>query len=1770
MAELINITPVDPISFAVETYSPSDESLLSINFTPTTFTPDSNDYIEFYIFDTNNSILLSELNYKEYSILDNELYVDPNLDVTNTGYDEGVVNVLYNFYTYILNSSPFTTYYIKEISANRTELRLASTALSATEISSSVSNFITTSSLQPTFQDFYLNLGNNYTLIANNILLDTTGGETTVLIKLYEPLPSNIGLKQQLWLVSKLSDSLAYQLEYVSQVIPVPIGEPISGPNFNLPGTGELNNSTDYSNLTNYTSASVSQSQYQVNSYFNKPGVEINIDYSDYNNFVNFSSAYARVENFFYKVELIETLNAQVAELLSTTATASLNSNINTLNNLINETITNFDGYEYYLYFESSSTTYPKNNTEAPFINYSYSSSEAQIWVTASLADAADYDEFNNNYLKFALPEFIRDDAQNESYLTFIDMVGQFFDDNVWVYIKDITNKYDADNRLDYGVSKDLVAQILRDFGVKLYQNNYSDFDLYSAFIGTTASGSLFPFPYMTGSLPTPTGYEYVNTAISASDAAVPVDDINKRIYKRLYNNLPYLLKKKGTLAGLRALINVYGIPDTILRISEFGGKDRINSNDWDLWYQQFDYVYNTSGSGNIETPWILNTLWPSEDNVPQTLEFRFKTPGLDSAIAEPSQSLWRTDADTFIVLEYTGSGYTSGSWSGSSVDPYNEYATLKFISSGDSASVYLPFFDGGWWSVAVTREGDDFNLFAANNIYDGWDGSTIGFQASSSLNSSAGASEWGNGSTSHFPSGSNTYTEFSGSYQEIRYYSVPLSQSVFDDYVMNPQSIEGNGTNSGSVQLAFRAALGGELYTGSVSIHPKVTGSWTPIPSFTSDSDFTINGGGFDNYRGTIFYDSPPVGIKNRNTDKIKRYETILAPSTYGVNYTQVLPDSNVLSSQISVQQSSFISESYTNNLNYLEVAFSPQNEINDDIISSIGYFEVGDYIGDPRLIPSRNVEYPDLVALRDAYFLKYIKNYDLTDFVRLIKFFDNSLFKMVKDYVPARTSISTGIVVKQHILERQKYPLPQATIETPQGAYSSSAGLLTPILFQDLTLTGSIGQVPELLDGQRIYRASTDFESFPLEAVTGSQGGTLPNLTVDFAEDFGFTTNQIINVTQSWGGYNLTPFEPIPFTDNTAQEFINGEFSGSTIIATDGELNPGCDPFKVADTTIVTYDIYHLTNNSNGENDGSSGADQYPLNNFLNSSISTGRMYLWWNSTRTTERVGGNVIYSDTYKVECIKIRKSSKNGLDLTNYIPSSRKILIPSISLNPTISATTGWSYGSYIGLYNNSSNFIELDVLSIQEWSTYYVILVNQPVGYQFYISSQGTGILEQSTPFPVNISIDNNTQTLLEPFVPLSFGSSDCNPVYGNEVLARVNPDFMDVDYSGDAIVAVNQQAIINGDATPSTVQTYNYHARRSTYPRYIGSRNSDVESTDDPGYYYGTLNPNIDSPFYPAQDRLNLVLEFNGGGGSYPEIERGGAVFVTQLISATGPDNVTYIKQKDEGYTNILNYDYRGYSFENQVVVNQYEGSNATMPPSSSQIILTDASIPATSSYFVPNSTPSQTGAITFTDSNKYIQWVVTTSGTPRISTVALDPNGYETTGSAVTTPDFLNAIISSLGQGDEWYISLYSNLQTTASGSLDQILNWPIRIVGATVGISFRTYLDAGIKNDEFIAAINGDTVGAGQYGALIWMADKSKRAIVMQAPQITNFSGMGKGALTKPDNTTFVQQNTEYITRRFGSDPTPNIPLVQSSPQPQAAPSSTNDSGGGGTSS
>jgi len=1234
MAEIVNIQSINPQTFEAQTYTPEDINLIPTTDVYESFDP-TVDHVEYFIYDLNRNILFSNVTgYPYFKLIDNNVVIDPEADLKRQGYEEGNYNTLYNFLKNRLASNPTNRYYIDQISSDRTEIRLNTTTIPNDELISSTQEFIDYRNSSSVFIDFYLDFGDNNLIIANNILLDVTTNPTdpTVLIKLYEPLPTSLDIQSQCWVVETIADPVAYNISITQKFDVLDQNIQLKGPNTNISVKDQINNSTPYTTYSSLTSNSstlgTGSLQYQINSILAEKGLEINIDYSDYSDFVFFSSAQTRLENFYYKLALINSYQYS-ASIAGPGATNTYISSSNTIwLNKINEIITGFDGYEYYLYYESGSTAWPKTNSTYPYINAGANSVDGLAFLTAQSAIATSYDSENNDRLINAIPSYLKDDPNNNQYMLFVDMIGQNFD-SVWVYIKDVTNKYSADNRVDYGVSKDLVADVLRDLGVKIYQNNFSTDDLFSALLGITPSGSLYNLPYTTTALPVLTGsfLDYINNYVTASSTASldPTFDINAETYKRIYHNLPYILKKKGTPEGLRALITLYGIPDTILRINEFGGKDK-NSNTWDYWQDEYNYAYNYISPGvstqAIQTNWELDSSWHSTDNRPTVLQFRFKVSSSDYIFSNPSQSLWVLDDGRnkpCIVLKYTGSGLTSGSYNGSITNPYNLYSELTFYPSAipsDALTLYLPFLDEGWWSVTAINQDNDTYFYAGNIQYDGYDGNQLGYYASAS--GVASDTLWNGALTSSFlPNNisynSKTYSQFKGSIQEIRYYgNIALNESSIKDYIMNPYSIEGNGVGNGYDYLAFRLPLGGELYTGSTSIHPKVTGSWITTSSFNSGSPYGKSGayispsGSFVSNYETFFYDQVPVGIQNAVSEKIQNKNIVLPYSSSDSN----IPNANVLSPYISVQQQPAISGSYTNNVDYIEVAFSPQNEINDDINDTFGYFNIGEYIGDPRDIPSRNTHYPTLDALRDLYFQKYNSNYNILDYVRLIKFFDNSLFKMIQDFIPAHTDLASGVVIKQHLLERNRYPTPQANINTTQSVYGSGSNpnitWNSPNTFEDITITASIRGIPGMLNDQRIYTSSNQYQSFPIEQVTGSSGGVVPQLNGTAS------TNLYVNITQSWGGTTPSLLGNVAFTQSNQNEFFNGEFSGSIITAEDGKLSD-C-PYLYANTVETKYKpIFYLSTQLSGSGNA--------LGVFLNSNTSPnpGEIYLYWDSGST-----------------------------------------------------------------------------------------------------------------------------------------------------------------------------------------------------------------------------------------------------------------------------------------------------------------------------------------------------------------------------------------------------------------------------------------------------------------------------------------------------------------------------------------------------------------------
>jgi hypothetical protein len=1300
MATEINQLPT--IEFTYQSYAdtPSIGSIEAPK-SSSAFSPSS--YIELFVYDNNQNIIESNYNFTDYTFLNqsqlisgsavvNEIIIDPEKTLMDLGLDQGEYNPYYNFLNNKVGSNT-QNLFISEISSDRTELRLDSISLGIQDMVDQSLGFIQERNNSQYFLDFYLNFGENKLVIANNIVLDNQNPDTpTILIKLYQPLPQEFTINSLLWIVTPFSSPTAYQVIFEDTIITVTDTANINGPNFNLNIKDQVNNSSQNLSYSDLTSTPLTSSFNQLNSLLEEREIDINIDYTNFTEFTHFSSVKTRLENFYYKVSLLEDYSASISSII-TDITGSTSSSLSVLNSItlyeskISDIITNFDGYDYYLYYSSGSYSWPKTTSEPPYLLATTGSNAVLTWFGSDvigdpyyggiILSASQYDELNPNSLYYSIPEYLRNDPSNDQYTLFIDMVGQFYD-NIWIYYKDVTQKYNADNRLENGVSKDIVADAIRDFGLKLYQNNFSNEDLYTAFLGLTPEGGLFPFPNITGSLPTPSGYEYVDTLISASNDYMPLDDVNKSLYKRIYHNLPYLLKSKGTLPGLRALITSYGIPDTVLRIKEYGGKDKVNSNDWDYWQNTFNYAFYTTGSNSIVSNWKLNPNWNSPDSVPSTVSFRFKTEGLPTSSIPYSQSLWNTDTYSSIVLQYTGSGYTTSSYSGSIIDPYYQYANLVFTPDpttypGSSASIYLPFFDEGWWSVMVTRNGNNFNLHAGNKIYEGGDnGTLLGFYSTSSITEDS--TFYTLGTLSNFASINNIvpggpYEAFSGSLQEIRYYNSVISESVFKDYIMNPHSIEGNNLNSSPNNLAFRASIGGELYTGSVSIHPKITGSWTTTSSFNFDSNFSYTTTpSFNPNTEYFFYDQPAVGIKNAVSDKIR-------------SENNVMPSGDTLSPFRSLAQQLAISQSYTANTNLLEVAFSPQDEINEDIMDQIGYFNIGEYIGDPRLRSSSAESYPLLDTLRNEYFQKYTKNYDLVDYIRLIKFFDNSLFKMIKDFVPVRTSFASGIVIKQHLLERNKYPQPQvnnhSTIAYYPSGSSTNPSNNQPLTFQNIIISGTV--VPQW----------NDFQPGTIEDFSGGTGGVFEIFNGVNSSPYGpngIGPENIFNLTQSWYESTPTISGSVLILRNTQDEFYNGEFSGSNIIVTTQSLSQAypLDNF-VFDYTPVRYSplLYDLSIDDLAE---------FTQTQFLNSLTipDQGEILL----LRPYFRLGGfspsgNPLPNITGPT-FVKIHKFDNNGVDNTIPLGQANKLLIQ----------------------YSTIPSYYTLNILTVNEYSTYYLYEVN--------------------------------------------------------------------------------------------------------------------------------------------------------------------------------------------------------------------------------------------------------------------------------------------------------------------------------------------------------------------------------------------------------------------------------------------------------------------------
>jgi len=1030
--------------------------------------------------------------------IDTQAFLFENSQFDNFSFGEYVVR--YNIIRpkLILNADlDPQDFQLKTISPSRTEIEIQNLNVGNSTLENAATNYITDLNSYQFFRDFVVNFKNNNLFTGLNVAINKTDPNNyTLYIKLYEPLPDNIEVGDNLFIAERLTDSFSISVT----LDPTPServdpSTPIAPPNFTIDVTKNLSVPTDYKT---YDDLLLSENSSSYRRLLNKMGqVKPAIDYREFENFVHFGSATERLKNFKYKVELYELYNSQLNDLSSSLSSNSfISANEEIVEKKIDNLIENLDGFESYMFFESTSFAWPKTTDTIPYQLASSTSTEALTWLGSEvesdyyyggrLDSSSLYDKLNQHNLLNTVPLHIRDNSDNQQYEIFVQMVGQHFD-QIWTYIDDIGEIKDADNSSDRGISRDLVYYALKSIGLDGFKANFDDNFVTDLLETSVSASNLCDFVEDQGISDT----RDIN---SVTGVKTSMNDYNKELWKRIYHNAPYLLKTRGTERGLRALINCYGIPDTVLQVKEFGGPQKTGTSP--NYYIHNKYSYGFSVNKGIDTYSTITSSYGGriahneyiESLGPRTIELRFKTPYKEDQIIWekgflPNDSEYYTDgyADpgyvgelidndfSFIfTLEHSASA-AAGTYNGGT-SQYYDYGRVVFTATGGpsgtevmsgSLTPYAPIFDGDWWNLTF-RIPSSGSLIMETDLQKAPDG--LEKQYTNIIKHTAS----GDFDFSTITSGSDIIDDFyynslitvgrgfSGSLQEYREYNEYLTDDVIKGHAESPEMFDGNTYSSSFDSLYFRLALGFDLETTLISSSGDLV-NMCNVDNGTSDLRGSLNSIHPDQSTKRTAQISGSFLYTGNEENLYTRYPNG-SSANLSSNKVRIEPgifDSPpILSFNVRGEEPAY--DTTPIDSSKLGVYFSPTYEMDRDITGELGLYDMDQYIGDPSDIDK--TKYTDIELLEDHYKKKKPTNlnrYKFEDYIRLIQFFDTSLFEAIEQFVPARVTLMKGLVIEPTLFDRNKIPTFYPTWENLTYSSSIASSSMLPGMGSEYLLT-------------------------------------------------------------------------------------------------------------------------------------------------------------------------------------------------------------------------------------------------------------------------------------------------------------------------------------------------------------------------------------------------------------------------------------------------------------------------------------------------------------------------------------------------------------------------------------------------------------------------------------------------------------------------------------------------------------------------------------------
>jgi hypothetical protein len=965
----------------------------------------------------------------------------------------------------------------------------------------------------------------NNKVVASQYELDPQTGSTrrkrsqsdynSLVVKLLEAFPTDIPSNTLIWVTKQIIPTI------VETIILTDTDEdkciPLK-PNFGV----DVIDETGYEFFNQIVSSGSLTSEDIVNKYVSKSQFsldELNIEYTSgsdtesysfikFDNFVNFGSAVGRIQNFQYKIETIENWETKIISATYTPTTLIQNTSSLSLltsasyNDKIKSIKNGFDAFEKTMYNQFSVT------------------SSNSIFFETQLDVASGYDRVNKNYLVRHIPQYLQQDEENEEFLLFLEMIGQHFD-IIWAYINGISRLRKVSHKSVDGVSDKLVHTLLESFGWDP-KSPFSGQQLWKHAFGLNEDGSTT---------------DNVNSLGNHVSPSYTPETARNEVWRRILNNLPYLLKHKGTRKAINAIVACYGVPSSLLTIVEFGGPSNVTENATTKFtYEDRSATLNLAQNEAITFDWKEGT----GGNDPDSLEVRFRTSKL--SLVSSSQTYYQTQS----LLSVDGG---SGIWNVKLIPSASSiYGDVVFEMSS-SANVFVspgiinstlecvsmsiqnvPIFDNKYRHFAIQREVTTENVYAGNVItrsldyetyrmyYKQADGDRIVLSESDTLNLLITT-----GSGSLIP-GSKYYTQIawlsgsnidigaqgsngiSGSIDEVRIWGGALSESVVDSHTLNPDTIMGNTVYSSTSDLFFRldfeypknrqSGSGDRFiknvapfvtYTSSLDTNGKqkvVSGysGYATASIFTTASSYPYQ---YEVYERFVTAEIPSIGFVGKDKVRLEDIE-LKGQLSYKARATKKAFDRAPIDS------------------NRLGLFFSPVKEINLDILRSLGPINIGDYIGDWDEEYGTDT-YGDLDELRNYYFERTQLNFD--EYIKLIKSIDKSLFEMLDQVIPARANVSKGLLIEPSLLERSKIKINRPVAE-------------------NILHTASIDTMENKAIGGELltYTTSLDMnESFVIEGSAPFYEGTYlvnDNIRIEsLYPTYGTTYDVVGNITSSAG---------------------------------------------------------------------------------------------------------------------------------------------------------------------------------------------------------------------------------------------------------------------------------------------------------------------------------------------------------------------------------------------------------------------------------------------------------------------------------------------------------------------------------------------------------------------------------------------------------------------------------------------------------------------------